>query len=148
MNIWLDILSNRNTPHLHYISYCERRKRESSVPPSVGECHEHAHKSMRERGKRNAIRHDSRRFAVFLFPNMDKSWFTLWYNRRQRLSSFPCGKSSRLSPACTCGFTFPKLRRHASDKPPRRASVPHETSGMQKPAAFGRPFHRSETSSQ
>ena len=26
--------------------------------------------------------------------------------------------------ACTCGFTFPKLRRHASDKPPRRASVP------------------------
>ena len=70
--------------------------------------------------------------------------FSLRYNRRLRLSSFPCGKSSRLPPACTCSFTSPKLRRHASDKPSRRTSVPHETSEMQKPAAGCRPFLLSE----
>ena len=79
-----------------------------------------------------------------LFSIFPDCRFSLRYNRRQRLSSFPCGKSSRLPPACTCSFTSPKLRRHASDKPSRRTSVPHETSEMQKPAAGCRPFLRSE----
>ena len=51
------------------------------------------------------------------------SFFQIW-TRAGSASGTTVALQRSPPTACTCGFTFPKLRRHASDKPPRRASVP------------------------